>query len=836
WNALSAADKARFRVRDTPTPASLGNSAWGNGAYGLIYDGANGRLPSFAYTDQYRAVDYGVRDPFFGPNRTGKGAVNNVYHGNLRDINGAGWLSQGFTGLDTFDFSKANIGWDNDYYTRDFVNYHLALEQTFAKGKAGFEVAFDYQDLFRHDYTAFNGANAEVMFDINETLWLPTDPNYRTTGVVAPVRNPNYGRPFILTKAGRRTNDSQREAYRFTGFVRHDFTERFGRGLLGRLLGRHTLTGLADRSTFDEKVINYVLNSFGDPEPALHIGPPNARQTSNAPRAVPLYAYIGPAQPQAFTDPNFKISDFVISPANYQLWPASDYSIRKLSWNLGPEANAANLGLESRINGNEGFVWGTFEPREVPNKNYRLQRTQVSSQAVNTQSFFWDNLLVVNAGYRIDTVSTWLNTEGPLVGLDEIADVSPEGLRLENGTHRRQRSDTFGWGTVLHMPRKLAPLPGRGTLSLHYNTSDNFVPAIDRVDQFRRPIASPSGKNKDYGATLNLWDNKVVARLNWYESRLSGASAAVSDLFNGINTNLFTHYGALNRDLLRLDANDDGRIDDAIRGEVAVNPATGLTPDGRTIDQALASLYPNFGRLKAARSAIAPYLTDALKTAYNYRIASDGSSLTQAAGPIADTTDIEARGFEAELVLNPTRQWRIALNAAKQETVNTNIAPGLTAFLNDIWLPHLAQYGDLDWNAPAEPVSGNTTVQQINDNILEYLALKGQEGPPQAEQRKWRFNLINRYTFTEGRLKGFSIGGTVRWEDKFATGYPMIAGPGGIQLPDIHHPYWSDTAFSYDLLVGYRRRILGNREWTAQLNIRNLQNWSSDRVSVVRSQ
>ena len=41
---------------------------------------------------------------------------------------------------------------------------------------------------------------------------------------------------------------------------------------------------------------------------------------------------------------------------------------------------------------------------------------------------------------------------------------------------------------------------------------------------------------------------------------------------------------------------------------------------------------------------------------------------------------------------------------------------------------------------------------------------------------------------------------------------------------------------SYDLTLGYRRRILGNRDWTAQLNVRNLQNWRSDRVTAVRHQ
>ena len=835
WNALSAADKLRFRVRDTPTATALDNANWGNGAYGLIYDGTNGRLPAFAYTDQYRAVDYAAGDPFFGPGRTTKGAPYNPYHGNLSVINGSGWLDQGFTNLKTFDFSKASLAWDNDYYTRDFVNYNASLEQVFLKGRVGFELAYDYQDFFKRDYVAYNGANSRVIFDVNETLWLPTDVNY-TASNVTPMPNPNYARPFIMTKSNSRVVDTQREAARFTGFVKYDSAQHFKNPWLRRILGRHTLTGLADKSTYDEKLINRVYNSFGDPEPALHIGPANARQTSNAPRQVPEYAYIGPAQPQAFTDPNFKLSDFILYPANYRLRLADNTSLRKLSWNLGPDATAANIGLDSRANGNERFVFGNFVLAEMPTKNYRLQETKVRSLAANAQSFFWDNLLVVNMGYREDRVNTRLNTEGKLVGLDEIPDLSPERFRVEDGSLVKTKSHIFGYGGVLNWPKKLIRLPEGMNVTVHYNTTENFIPATERVDQYRRPIASPTGINKDYGVTVFLMESKVVARFNWYSSTLANASSNVSDLFNQMTRNIFEHYGNLTASLRRVDANDDGVIDDAVRNAIVVDPVTGRTPDGLTRDQTVAALYPAFAKSRAAREAIAPFLTPELKAAYNYRMAADGTSLVQNAGTITDTNDIESRGFEVELTFNPTRNLRLAVNAAKQQTVLTNIAPTLTNQLNAVWIPHLAQYGDLDWNLPVEPVSGNTTRQQVNDRFLDYYVVKGQEGRAQAEQRKWRLNFVGRYQFSEGRLKGFSIGGSARWQDRFAAGYPLINDLRGIIIPDVNHPYYGKAEWSFDLMLGYRRRILGDRDWSSQINVRNLQNLYSDTVSTVRFQ
>jgi hypothetical protein len=50
------------------------------------------------------------------------------------------------------------------------------------------------------------------------------------------------------------------------------------------------------------------------------------------------------------------------------------------------------------------------------------------------------------------------------------------------------------------------------------------------------------------------------------------------------------------------------------------------------------------------------------------------------------------------------------------------------------------------------------------------------------------------------------------------------------------NPYLAEAEVSYDLSLGYRRRILGNKDWSAQLNVRNLQNWSSDKVTAIRHQ
>lgn len=821
YNALSAAEKLKYVVADFPTPNVLFPGTWGNGSWGLVFDGSKGRQPAFAYTGQYPSTSFLLGDPFWDPQRAGRGNPNDVFHGNLLQVKGSG-LEQGFTDLKTFDFSRAHLGWNNDFYTRDFVNYNVAIEQTFWKHQAGFEVAFDYQDLFRRTANLF-AFGTPVLFDINRTLLLPAAP-----GVAAALPNPNFGRPLVQSRQGYSSNDQQRSAARFTGFIKYDFAEKMKRGWLGKLLGRHSITGLADQSTVDSKNVNFQPVAFGDPEPALHIGPANAGLATTFARGVPMNIYLGPAQLNAFTDPKFTIRDFKLIPADYQLLLPANFNIAKQVWSLGPDANRANLGQNSRINGNEGWVNGVFSPRYIP-AQASLQETKTTSFAANTQSFFWDKLLVANMGYRQDTVKNWQNTNPRRLGLDQIPDVSPGAYRVRDGVLTIDKTSVFGYGGVLYWPKKVIKLPDWiQDITFHYNDSQNFVPSGGRINELKQPVVAPSGRSKDRGISFYLFNNKVVARLNWYDSSLKNASSSVSTTFNQLNSHLFTWYGSLNRNILAVDANNDGIIDQAVVDQLGA---------GQTVQ----SSYPSLARAKEARAAILPALTPALKASYNYVEAADGGNTTQQPGQITDLQDITSRGFEADITLNPTPNWRIAFNAAKQETALSNIAPRLTALLNNVWLPHLAKYGDLDWDLPVQPVSGPNAFQGVSvfgtqSPILDYYVQKGQEGRAQNEQKKWRLNLVTNYQFTDGRLRGFSVGGAVRWQDVYATGYPIISDPRGVILPDIAHPFFSEPEISYDLTFGYRRRILQNVNWTSQINIRNLQNWDGEKFSAIRHQ
>jgi hypothetical protein len=854
------------------------NIRWGGGAYGFVWDGSNGLdQPAFSYSDQITGSTIERRsDPKFneepnywsgGPakNNVGQngGAPQGMYPGNLGEIMGIGWLDHGYTDLDSFDFSRANLGWDNDYYTRDFFNYNFGMEQTFWEGNGGFSIDFDFQDLYRDSYTALNGGNSVITFDVNETILLPEDPNYAVSGNYNGLPNPNFGRPVVMTKASERTNDDQRTAKRFTGFVKHDFKDSLSNDKLANLLGNHTLTVLADESRHHEMMINWFRGSFGDPEPALHIGPANARQALNNARNTPNMVYLGPPQPEAWTSYN-SISDFEIYPAKYDLRSTTNQTYEKLTWNLGPDSDAQALADDTdRSNGNEKWVNGTWTPINTPSKNVRRQQTTVKSMAVNSQSKFFSDHLVLNLGYREDTVENFLNTEPPFIpgNLDEIPDVDPDVWLLQGGERTTTNSiskSIFGYGAVVYWPKDIIPLPEMvDDITFHYNTSDNFVPSLDRVDQYRDPIDSQFGDTTDWGISAYMFNNKFVARINFYDANLENASSPASGIFNRNHVRIFQWYGRLNRDSRRFDSYDnatgeflfqgDGLVDPEIVEErITFDEEEGLYYSGdsedadgfATLDEAIAAEWPFLEATKAAREPLEKYVFDErLIHSFNARFLPDGDINIQWAGAISDTTNINSKGMEAEFVINPSKNWRIAFNAAKQEVVLTDIAPRLGVLVEDFLLPYMKEFGHLDWGNPTGTPAGANFSTQTSDRLVEYFYLKGLEGVPTAEQRKWRYNLVTNYQFREGGLKGFSFGGAARWQDKVSGGYPIVFHESTqTYRPVVNDPYWTDTDLAIDLTFGYRKKIWGNVDWRMQINMRNVHNWDNTDVDIIRYQ
>jgi hypothetical protein len=193
---------------------------------------------------------------------------------------------------------------------------------------------------------------------------------------------------------------------------------------------------------------------------------------------------------------------------------------------------------------------------------------------------------------------------------------------------------------------------------------------------------------------------------------------------------------------------------------------------------------------------------------------------------IEETADVVSKGLEIEVVYNPTRNWRMMANVSKQKAIRSNIAPGLTRWIEETlptwqaqpWFNGAATH-DAGWG-----VNGNVQTYIDSFNAGRVMATyKAEEGLTSPELREWRANFINNYEFTEGSLKGWNFGGALRWESEAAIGYPGIAENGLLVGLDLANPYTDGEQLNVDLWGGYTRKIWNDRvTWNIQLNVRNV--------------
>ncbi|MCB1123792.1 MAG: TonB-dependent receptor, partial [Verrucomicrobiae bacterium] len=214
----------------------------------------------------------------------------------------------------------------------------------------------------------------------------------------------------------------------------------------------------------------------------------------------------------------------------------------------------------------------------------------------------------------------------------------------------------------------------------------------------------------------------------------------------------------------------------------------------------------------------------AIQEAYrwNYITNPDGSvAIDGEAIGAGDIIQAVSKGFEMDLTANLTRGWRLSLNAAQQEAIRTGT--GQTGIdevyrLADAWLSNPAQ-GDLLENNN-NPVRG-----RISQQLALFNNALANDGQIANELREWRINLVTNYNFSnDTSLKGFGVGGAIRYQSKSAIGNELLTDPELGVIPDISRPYWGPDDTKVDVWFTYRTKFLNDIDWLLQLNIRNVLN------------
>ena len=718
-----------------------------------------------------------------------------------------------------FDFVNNMLGGDTGFQNSDFTAANTGLSLVSPDNTMGIDVSFDYQETTRDRFDGIGSGGfsqaTPIFVDLNRFLavtpgGLPTDENSPQS------LNPNYLRPFVTTRATTDEFEDERRAVRATGFIEFDFEERMESGL-GRWLGRHVLTGVYSTQTLDS-VSKHFRDLWTDPQILSQAGGNLLRPFAPAGRAV----YLGPAVSP--TADGFE--DFTINRIDgVDLYaPGRFYDIT--TWYGGvqpgtgttrangntPEGSEAILAL----GGADGF--GNIQQRTVAPefvlRSGSIFHNSIDSYAINLQSHFIDDLLVGTVGYREDEVEIYNNSSFPTDDLGRR--IMDDGASAFDGIPLIAKDDSLTWSVVGYVPDWIK-LPGESRLSFHYGESENFEVSGIRVDELGNQIPNPAGDTQEYGFVFSTADNRFVLKVNRYETNVLNQTRGLSFPQQFITQTVGNALSIIN------DANTgDGSPSNLAAKQLGLD----------AFEWAFQSINPEWSDYRTWTP-----LYDELGNPL-------GQDITGGAAQ-GDTEDRTATGTEVELVFNPTSNWRIALNVAKQDALSTNLIPQsreAQAWVRE-WLyadiPGYSNLGlihlpmpDLDLQefypdrSGADRFVGEGVYRPRETNYLDNVTVGFQnelarEGVKSSDLRELRWNFITNYQFTEGKLQGFGIGGAARYQDEQVVGYAELASSPG--LDDVSSPYYGESETNYDLWFNYKMPFFqGKVDWISRLTIRNI--------------
>ena len=705
-----------------------------------------------------------------------------------------------------FDFYNQSLSGANKREFSDFDVVNLNVDQLFLNNKAGIEFSFsseNYDDGFERLNISSSGRKG-LGIDVNRILYDGSD-------------NPNFGRPVFTSNASYRRSATESRVRRLSGFFDLDF--RDDDGAIKKWLGRHVLSGLVSSYTTENHVISGPLGAW-DPISGIWGNPGRMNNFTNRDegRKVSSLHYLGPSlrdrQAAAGSNiPQLGVNQF---PTSDKIYPGSMFRV-----------NTDSRGNDVIINGKaiplaKGFndVGLTVVDNAVGGSS--IDKNVFDSQVAILQSYLLNDYIVGTLAWRKDEYDARSLGNGERTPFGDY-DVDPNRYHIGLVPDARAligEEDSLTWGVVAKVPEPwLESVPGISSFQIQYGESSNFQPSSVRRDSRGELISNPNGSTEDYGFVMGLFEDKFELRVIRYESAQNGVTVGAIGADLGVR-----QYTAMYNKAIQ--ASTDPLID-----------FPKIDSDGKT----LLGDHNEDGVADTRFSRVPQWMLDLHKFTIN---PSTGFAEYETAPSFQNTSDIVSKGTEFEIVYNPTPNWRILLNGANQEAIQSNVALDVRQLYTEELL------FDIDGDGQAETTMRDAfvgpwadftqagTIDQTGGggNVVNYsllwadfwgLALERAiqfEGQPNPEVREWRWNLVTNYSFTEGKLAGFNLGGAVRWEDSLPIGYKLTTDSGGRPISDLSNPFFGEEVFNLDLWVGYGRRLFDKVDWDIQLNVRNLNN------------
>lgn len=425
------------------------------------------------------------------------------------------------------------------------------------------------------------------------------------------------------------------------------------------------------------------------------------------------------------------------------------------------------------------------------------------SRTFSGQAYFipydgWDRL-VVNYARRIDVVRN--QRPNPAIPYPQVQagyeyiDKAYDDISYDDYIDSdRGRKGSSNYGVVLH-PFKW--------LSGHYaKMGSTQISGLIRYNLDGSLIPLGTGDGKEYGVTLR-WRDRIQIRFNKYETLQLGTNTSVLKNNPALPTAAVGGFGNQIRDDLLL-------LEQAARLDGAPPPT-----DPR---------YHDWSNWLASRPLSANNVASQTPTFL-------GVSSGNARDILDFIVDRVSKGEEISVTGNPTANWRLSITGARNESSESNLAPQFFDIINDrlpVWGRHLT----------ARTSIGSGNAQEIQHllpvAVYNFYFIDNAIGVANVLARKYRVTATTSYSFREGILRGVRAGATYSWRSPAAIGYysktvrenPFATAAGlverDVQMPDIQNPVLGETIVTFDLSLGYGRRVFKRYHWDVQLNVRNV--------------
>jgi outer membrane receptor protein involved in Fe transport len=745
-----------------------------------------------------------------------------------RKATAPGFITPGIQDISIYDYRFINISSAN-FYSTDAEIYDLSVEHQFTDNLF-VELAYHREDATTVSENGINANQAKVYID--------TDSHYLDGSV-----NPYAGMPFIETRqeVDAQVRPERQDVMRATAAYKLDFTESDGPI---SWLGHHNIMGLGQSSQSDARFkrfrpgsttfdSSYGRRRNGDGTFRETLGANNPEKASNRRYYLndsgPTIAYGPGSSPTAPFIPAFNDVRGVD-------WPSEDlYHFAYTGRDGDPDYPHAG----GRPTGN----WIT-EPQNFAflDRGGDHTRDRIDSYSAAVQSYFWKDRIITTLGYRKDKRFNWDDRNEDASG-NPVPTVHDEGNGYAVGdplfgARSWDRYDLFpdeplensgsttSKGFVINPLRENTDLPvWLQEFRFHFNQSDSYEPSSINRNLYGGILENPTGTSEDWGISFPMLDNTLHAKLNFYDataynSRAGGDTGTVVGRARRVETDSFGYTSFIEWNLELRDGLELGSL------------------NFMDEDDALTNTY--------------------VDEIYELTGIQPGTLRGTAGQGLNDVRNISSKGMEFELSYNPQPNFNIKFNLSRQQTIEEGGAPFTSAWVAER-LPIWTQAGSSNANFPDNPqvnwwtgnVAGSDGVAAREDpnwapaegeedyrwrrrpgeasswvlgNLLSPMALLTElNGLPRPQVREWRSRTIATYRFTEGKMKGLMVGGSMRWEDESALGFKGTIDENGVLIRHIDQPVLGAANDYYDFWTSYSGKLNdGKLSYRVQLNVSNL--------------